>query len=115
MPWRRGIVVIASTYRTEDPEFESRQGERFLGISTLQSCCNNLPIMHCQCVYLRKKECLKIKIKKNFGKNFWENSVSILTCARRYQVLRENVDVEKALHKLVRQKLFYFVDMSPIL
>jgi hypothetical protein len=28
-PWRRGIVVIASAYRTEDPGFESRQGVRF--------------------------------------------------------------------------------------
>jgi hypothetical protein len=27
--WRRGIVVIASAYRTEDPGFESRQGVRF--------------------------------------------------------------------------------------
>jgi hypothetical protein len=30
-PWRRGIVVIASALRTEDPGFESRQGVRFLG------------------------------------------------------------------------------------
>jgi hypothetical protein len=29
MPLRRGIVVIASAYRTEDPGFESRQGVRF--------------------------------------------------------------------------------------
>jgi hypothetical protein len=29
LPWRRGIVVIASAYRTEDPGFESRQGARF--------------------------------------------------------------------------------------
>jgi hypothetical protein len=28
-PWRRGIVVIASAYRTEDPGLESRQGVRF--------------------------------------------------------------------------------------
>jgi hypothetical protein len=27
--WRCGIVVIAPTYRTEDPEFESRQGVIF--------------------------------------------------------------------------------------
>jgi hypothetical protein len=31
-PWRRGIVDIASAYTKEDPGFESRQGERFLGI-----------------------------------------------------------------------------------
>jgi hypothetical protein len=28
-PWRRGVVVIASASRTEDPVFESRQGARF--------------------------------------------------------------------------------------
>jgi hypothetical protein len=28
--WRRGIVIVASAYRTEDPGFESRQGVRFL-------------------------------------------------------------------------------------
>jgi hypothetical protein len=41
-PWQRGIVVIASAYRTEDPGFESRQGVRVLGIYTLQCCCHNL-------------------------------------------------------------------------
>jgi hypothetical protein len=34
---RRGIVVIAS--RTKDSEFEKRQGVMFLGIYTLQWCC----------------------------------------------------------------------------
>jgi hypothetical protein len=29
LPWRRGIVVVASAYRTEDSEFESLQGVRF--------------------------------------------------------------------------------------
>jgi hypothetical protein len=33
-PWQRGIVVIASAYRTEDPRCESRQGVRFLGLYT---------------------------------------------------------------------------------
>jgi hypothetical protein len=42
MPWWRGIVVIASAYRTKDPGFESRQGVRFLGIYTLQCCRYNL-------------------------------------------------------------------------
>jgi hypothetical protein len=28
-PWRRGTVVIASAYKTEDPGFESRRGVRF--------------------------------------------------------------------------------------
>jgi hypothetical protein len=40
MPWRRGIVVIAYAYRTEDPGFESRQGVgfcSFLGIAVLLS------------------------------------------------------------------------------
>jgi hypothetical protein len=31
-PWRRGIVIISSASRTEDPGFESRQGVRFLGL-----------------------------------------------------------------------------------
>jgi hypothetical protein len=55
-PWRRGIVVIASAYRIEDPEFESRQGVRFfrnLYIAVLLSLLN----MHCHCVHLRKKKC----------------------------------------------------------
>jgi hypothetical protein len=41
-PWRRGILVIPSAYRTEDPGFESQQGVRFLGIYTLQCCNHNL-------------------------------------------------------------------------
>jgi hypothetical protein len=40
--WRRGIVVIAFAYRTEDPVFKSRQGVRFLGIYTVQCSCHNL-------------------------------------------------------------------------
>jgi hypothetical protein len=40
--WRRGIVVIASAYRTEDLGLESRQGVRFLGLNTLQCRCQNL-------------------------------------------------------------------------
>jgi hypothetical protein len=44
-PWRRGIVVIASAYKTEDPGFDSRHGVRFLGIYTLQCCCHNLICM----------------------------------------------------------------------
>jgi hypothetical protein len=40
--WRRGIVVIAAAYRTEDRRFESRQGVRFLGLYTLQCCSQNL-------------------------------------------------------------------------
>jgi hypothetical protein len=30
--WRRGIVVTASTYRTQAPGFESRKGVRFSGL-----------------------------------------------------------------------------------
>jgi hypothetical protein len=41
-PRRRGILVIASAYRTEYPGFESHQGVRFLGIYTLQCGCHNL-------------------------------------------------------------------------
>jgi hypothetical protein len=32
LTWWRGIVVIASAYRTDDPRFESQQGVRFLSI-----------------------------------------------------------------------------------
>jgi hypothetical protein len=45
---RRGIVVIPSACRTEDPGSEFRQGLRFLGIYTLQSCCHNLIIIVCK-------------------------------------------------------------------
>jgi hypothetical protein len=56
MPWRRGIVVIAHAYRTEDPEFESRQGVRFFfrNLYTLQCCCHKLNL-HCHCEYFRKE------------------------------------------------------------
>jgi hypothetical protein len=56
-PWRRGIVVIASAYSTEDPEFESHQGVRFLGIA------------HCSsvlCVYF-------IEINANSWRKNWTN------------------------------------------
>jgi hypothetical protein len=56
-PWRRGIVVIASAYRTEDPRFESHRGVKLLGIYTLQWCCNNV---HCHFVNLRKNKLFKI-------------------------------------------------------
>jgi hypothetical protein len=38
MPWRRGIVFIASTSRTEDPGFESRQVVRLLCLNPLRRC-----------------------------------------------------------------------------
>jgi hypothetical protein len=59
-PWRRrGIVVIVSAYRTEDPGFESRQCVRFLGINTLHCCCHNLIRIVIVCTYLRKIIALK--------------------------------------------------------
>jgi hypothetical protein len=43
------VVVIASASRREGPGFESRQGVRFFGLSTLQwSCLNLISIV---CVY----------------------------------------------------------------
>jgi hypothetical protein len=54
-PWRRGIVVITSAYRSEDPGFESRQGVRFLGIYTLQWCFHNLICIVIVCIILEKK------------------------------------------------------------
>jgi hypothetical protein len=40
-PWRRGIVVIASAYISDDPGYESRRGVKFSGMYTLQFCCHN--------------------------------------------------------------------------
>jgi hypothetical protein len=37
VPWRCGIVVIASAYRTKDPGFETHHGVKFLGIYTLHN------------------------------------------------------------------------------
>jgi hypothetical protein len=63
--WRRGLVVIASVYRTEYPGFESRQGVGFFEIYSLQYCCHNLK-KHCHCVYLSK-----INYYKIFKNHFW--------------------------------------------
>jgi hypothetical protein len=52
--WRRGIVVIASASRTEDPGFEFRQGVRYLCLRTLQWCCQNLIYSSWHRVFLRK-------------------------------------------------------------
>jgi hypothetical protein len=48
---RRGIVVTASTAITEDPGFESHQGVRFLGLYTLQCCCQNLICIVIMCIW----------------------------------------------------------------
>jgi hypothetical protein len=50
-PWRRGIVVIASAYITEDPVFETRHAVRFLGVLTLQCCCRNLIRIVIVCIW----------------------------------------------------------------
>jgi hypothetical protein len=57
-------VVIASSYRTEDPWFESRQGVRFLGIYTMQCCCHYLICIVIVPMYFIKK-CFKFKEKRN--------------------------------------------------
>jgi hypothetical protein len=69
LPWRRGIVVIASASRTVDPGFDCHQGVRFLDLFTLQSCCQNLI---CHCAYLRKINDLKIFFK---GVAFWKSAI----------------------------------------
>jgi hypothetical protein len=56
------MEVVASTYRTEDPGFESRQGERCLGLDTLQCCCQNSICIVIVC--LREKYNLKVQLKK---------------------------------------------------
>jgi hypothetical protein len=35
LPWRRGVVVIVSSNRTEDRGFKSRQGFKVVGLYTL--------------------------------------------------------------------------------
>jgi hypothetical protein len=67
--WRRGIVVIASANRTEDPGFESRQGVMFLGLYAYIAVLLSKLKMQCHCVYLRKKtnaqkECVIRKVTK---------------------------------------------------
>jgi hypothetical protein len=56
-------VAIASSYKTEDPGFESRKGVRFLGLPTLQCCRPNLICIVIVCSWR----------KKNFEKNFEKN------------------------------------------
>jgi hypothetical protein len=51
--WRRGIIVIVSAYRTEDPGFESRQCERFLGVNYIAVLLSKLN-MHGHWLHLRK-------------------------------------------------------------
>jgi hypothetical protein len=58
-PGRRGIVVIASASRTEDPGFESRQGVRFLGVVNIAVLLPKFNL-DCHCVYLRKRIIKKI-------------------------------------------------------
>jgi hypothetical protein len=69
-PWRSGVVVIASAYRTEDPGFESHQGVRFLGLYT--GIALLLSKLNCHCVYLRK-----INTSKNF-ENKKESQIDLL-------------------------------------
>jgi hypothetical protein len=62
MRWRflrPGIVVIASSSRTEEPGFESRQGVRFLGFWMYLAVHLSKLTMNCHCVYLRKINAFK--------------------------------------------------------
>jgi hypothetical protein len=59
LPWRRrGIVVTASAYRTEDPGFEPRQGARILGLYTYIAVLLSKLNIHCHCVCWREKNAL---------------------------------------------------------
>jgi hypothetical protein len=60
MPWWRGIVVIASASRIEDPRFESRRGVRFLGLYMYITVLLSKLNMHCHYVYSRKMNASKI-------------------------------------------------------
>jgi hypothetical protein len=58
LPWRRGIVTIASAYWTEDPGFKSRQGVKFLGI-----------YIHCSAVVITQYALSLWVLERE--KNFW--------------------------------------------
>jgi hypothetical protein len=75
-PWRCGIVVIVSSYRTEDYGFESRQGVRISGIYTLQCCYHNLMCIVIVCTWekLMRKN---LFLKKNL---FWSLVTEMHSC-----------------------------------
>jgi hypothetical protein len=83
------VVVIASASRTEDPGFESRQGVRFLGINTLQCCCQNLKCIVIVCVR-----------ETNASKNMNLIFLNTLFASYRYSCRGrfENVELEKNLN-----------------
>jgi hypothetical protein len=59
MPWRFGIVVLASVSRPEDPGLESRKG-----LSDFKHCSvvdkTYVHNMHCHCFAFEKNNCFKI-------------------------------------------------------
>jgi hypothetical protein len=65
MTWRRGIVVIASASRTEDPGFESRQDVMVFGLYTLLCCFQNSICIVIVCIWedkLVKKNLMRINL-----------------------------------------------------
>jgi hypothetical protein len=64
-PWRRGMVVIASASRTEDPGFKSRQGVRVLGLYTHCSAVVKTQYALSLCVFEKNNCFKKIFFKEN--------------------------------------------------
>jgi hypothetical protein len=122
----RGIVVIESAYRTEDPGFESLQGVRFLGVyihcsavaicivslylrklnsskSTLIYCNDSVVVVNAAVVRCASFCVLKIRVARCFFSNQKFKFVQILEGLR-----WENVDIFLG-------HLEYFMDIWDIL
>jgi hypothetical protein len=90
-PRQRGIVVIASAYRTEDPGFESRQGVRFLGF-----------YIHCSAI-VKKLICIVIVC-------IWEKRIlkkNKIQCILRFWQQHCNVHMYKDLSSGFEPVIFY--------
>jgi hypothetical protein len=61
-------MVIASAYRTENPGFDSLKDVRFLGICTLQCCCQSKLNVVSLCL-LEKNKYIHFVLKENNAKN----------------------------------------------
>jgi hypothetical protein len=59
VPWRRGIVVIASAYITEESRVRIPPGCKLFRNIYIAELLSQFK-MPCHCVYLRKNKCLKI-------------------------------------------------------
>jgi hypothetical protein len=93
--WRtakNSIVVITSASRTEDLGFESRQGSRFLGLYTLQCCCQNLICTFIVCIW--KIKFFSFCVNGSLGCSCW----LALSCFARMHLFRERACAKKVKH-----------------